>query len=86
MNDQELKELFKSMKYNEPTPLEIARWKRVVRNTINSRSPGEWTRLAVACLVGVLIGATLFRGSEPKFEAKKNLDEDATIESVYVNL
>ena len=83
MNDQEFKNLFKSMKHGEPSEIEIARWKKVVREAIRSRSPGEWTRLAVACLVGVVIGATVFHGKNEKTE---NMTDDATIERVYINL
>jgi len=83
MKDQDLKNLFKSMKHGEPSEIEVARWKKIVRETVRSRSPEEWTRLAVACLLGVLIGATAFRA---KPTPPENFTEDATIERVYVNL
>lgn len=82
MTDQELKNLFKSMKYGEPTEIEVARWKKVSRQIINSQTPGEWARLAVACLLGIVIGATAFKETNKKNE---NMNEDATIERIYVN-
>lgn len=83
MNDQDLKNLFKSMKHGEPSEMEVARWKKVVRETLRSRSPGEWTRLAVACLIGIVIGATAF---PKKNKESENFTDDATIERVYINL
>ncbi len=85
MNDQELKNMFKSMKHGEPSEIQIARWKKIVRQQLVDRSPWEWTRLAVACLVGVVIGATAFNSGKNK-TASENISEDATIERVYVNL
>jgi hypothetical protein len=85
MNDDDLKKLFKSAKYQQPSPLEMARWKKVVRSEVLNRTPGEWTRLAVACLVGVLIGAAAFKSPVSK-EHEENFSDDATIERVYVNL
>lgn len=85
MNDQELKNLFKSMKYETPTQIEVARWKKIVRQELLNKTPNEWARLAVACLVGILIGATAFKNKNEQTESE-NLSNDATIERVYVNL
>ncbi len=85
MKDQELKNMFKSMKHEGPSEVEVARWKRVVRQKLKSRTPNEWARLAAACLIGVVIGATAFKGSPHKPEIE-NFSDDATIEMVHVNL
>jgi hypothetical protein len=84
MNDEHLKKLFREMKYGEPSEIEVARWKRVVRRELLDRSPSEWLRLAVACVIGIVIGAAIFR-SGPRSE-QKNDDRDSTIERVYVNI
>lgn len=85
MKDQDLKNMFKSMKHGEPSEIEIARWKKVLRREIKDRTPSEWARLAVACLIGVVIGATAFKGTAPKSNSE-NFSDDATIEMVHVNL
>lgn len=83
MNDQDFKNLFKSMQHGEPSTIQIEHWKNVVQAIVRNRSRGEWTRLVAACLIGVIIGATAFRGHE---QEAKNLNEDATIEQVHINL
>ncbi len=83
MNDQDLKKLFKSMKHEEPSKHELSRWKKVVRRELD-RTPGEWARLAAACLVGILIGATAFTGG--KYSSEEKVNENATIERVHINL
>jgi hypothetical protein len=86
MNDNELKELFKSQDYGTPKAIEIARWKKIVRRELD-RTPAEWMRLAVACAIGVVIGATAFKSGETNHEiVTKKFDDDATIERVHVNL
>lgn len=85
MNDEQLKALFKSIKYEAPSELEIARWRRIVRREITDRSSGEWLRLVAACLIGILVGATTFKKEHTEFAAN-NIPTDATIERVYVNL
>lgn len=84
MNDQDLRDLFKNMKHGEPTPLEIARWKKTVRAYL-PKNRGEWTRLIAACLIGVVIGAAAFRGKNHSADQENNAD-DATIERIYINL
>lgn len=82
MNDNDFKKLFKSQNYEQPSPLEMARWKKIVRRELD-RTPSEWARLAVACAIGVVIGASAFGAREKKIEY---VDDDATIERVHVNL
>lgn len=85
MNDQELKNLFKSMKYGESSEIEVARWKKVVLQQLNDRRPKEWMRLAAACLIGVVIGATAFNGQKNERNTE-TIADDATIEQIHVNL
>jgi RNA polymerase sigma-70 factor (ECF subfamily) len=85
MNDQELKNLFKQMNHGAPSELQVATWKRRLRQEFKNKTPGEWTRLAVACLIGIMIGATAFQHGKND-AAEKNNAEDATIERIYVNL
>ena len=85
MNDQELKNIFKSMKHGEPSEIEVARWKKRVQNELKKRTPNEWARLAVACLIGVIIGAAAFKDHDHKPDSE-NLSADATFEMVHVNL
>jgi hypothetical protein len=82
MNDQDFKKLFKETKFEQPTELHISRWKKVVRRELD-RTPGEWARLAAACLIGIVIGASAFKGGSQGSE--ENLVEDATIERVHIN-
>ncbi|MEK7356171.1 MAG: hypothetical protein AAB250_06955 [Bdellovibrionota bacterium] len=87
MNDDELKKLFKSQDYGRPPEIEMARWKKIVARELD-RTPSEWMRLAVACAIGVVIGATAFKSGE-KHETARNYDSDesvATVERVHVNL
>lgn len=84
MNDNDLKKLFREMKHGEPSEIEVARWKRVVRRELLERTPSEWMRLSVACLLGFLIGAACFKSGSAHVE--QNDDRDATIERVYVNI
>ncbi|MEZ0391808.1 MAG: hypothetical protein ACAH59_06305 [Pseudobdellovibrionaceae bacterium] len=86
MNDQELKNLFKSMDHGKPSEIEVARWKRFLRQEFQSRTPREWARLAVACLIGVIIGATAFYGRKQQTSDSDFSSEDATIEMIHVNL
>lgn len=86
MNDQELKKLFKAMNHGEPSQMEVARWKKAVRAAVRLQTPSEWARLAVACLIGMVIGATAFHDKAGKTEKTENFAEDATIERVHVNL
>lgn len=85
MNDQDFKNLFKSMKYAEPTELEQARWKKIVRRELLERTPSEWARIAVACLIGFVLGAAIFKTPENSIQVE-NSNVDATIERVYINL
>ena len=82
MNDDDFKKLFKAQNYEQPSALQVARWKKVVRRELD-RTPSEWARLAVACAIGVVIGASAFGAREEKIEY---VDDDATIERVHVNL
>jgi hypothetical protein len=82
MNDNEFKKLFKSQTYEQPSELHVARWKKIVRRELD-RTPSEWARLAVACAIGVVIGASAFGVKKEKIEY---VDDDATIERVHVNL
>lgn len=85
MKDQELKNMFKSMKHGEPSEIEVARWKRVIQQELRNRTSSEWARLAAACLIGVIIGATVFKNGPQKSDAE-NSSYNATIEMIHVNL
>ncbi|MES2963943.1 MAG: hypothetical protein V4760_08635 [Bdellovibrionota bacterium] len=82
MKDDDFKKLFQSQAYGQPTEIEVARWKKIVRRELD-RTPSEWARLAVACAIGVVIGASAFGAREEKID---HADDDATIERVHVNL
>lgn len=81
MNDQDLKKIFKEMKHGEPSKLEVNRWKRAIRKELD-RTPGEWLRLAAACVIGIVIGAAAFN----RGPTEEKVDDTATIERVYVNI
>ncbi len=86
--EQKLAETMKARKLAEPTNFEIQKWKREVRNSWYEMNSSEWLRLAVACLVGIVIGGLFFSPFGPKIpsDAIETAKSDATIERVYVNL
>jgi hypothetical protein len=66
----------------------MARWKKIIHHhlRISDRTPSEWRRLAVACLIGFVIGVATIRGFGRGSSVAQNSDDsDATIERIYVN-
>jgi hypothetical protein len=87
MNDQDFKNLFKSVDHGQPTEFELAKWKRSIRGNIRERKPSEWIRLAAACVVGFLIGAATVKGLGHQNKSEQIIaDNDATIEAISVNI
>lgn len=84
--DKKLVSAMKQRSFGQPNHLEIQRWKQHTRSAWYELDKSEWTRLAVACLVGFIVGGFFF--SEPHLEKEQIeiVDDSATIERVYVNL
>ena len=93
MKDQDLDLWLSELRDHRPSDLQMQKWKRAVRLE-NQRvrgdrvsRPRQAVRLAVACAVGILIGATLFRTSPnpaAMSEIAQNDFDNATTEFVTV--
>ena len=73
----ELDNLLKTLRAEEPRPKDINRWKRAIQMLSYSRQ-SRWIELVAAMLVGIIIGGTLFK-QKP---VEENLSENATTEPI----
>jgi F0F1-type ATP synthase assembly protein I len=93
--DDELEKLLKPLKELLPNDLQMMKWQMAVKQELhkssasNSTTRSKWAlQLVAAMLVGVIIGALLFRNTQPP--AAQMIEQislnDATFEHSHSNL
>ena len=91
MKDKDLDILLSEYRKEEPTDIQMQKWKQAVRREVKSSVPerkNTWNQLLVASLVGFIVGALVFKTNKTEDEFQtfaKNDRESATIEYVYTN-
>ncbi|MES3039212.1 MAG: hypothetical protein V4736_14995 [Bdellovibrionota bacterium] len=96
-NDDDFKNLLKPLKDIKPSEAEMSKWQNSVmvraRTGIVAQaggSRGKWAaQLVAAMLVGVLIGAALFKNTNPEMKSElfaQISSGDATFERSHANL
>jgi hypothetical protein len=88
INDEQLKKLFKSQQYQQPTDLDLMRWKKSLINMSNYSNKArsiQWLQLLTAGIIGFVIGVVVLKTQDLQ-TPEKNLSANATIEHVHVNL
>jgi hypothetical protein len=91
MKDKDLNILLSDYRKQEPTDLQVQKWKRAVRSEMSSKVESKkklWMQLAAASVVGFLIGAVVFNSSKQDqfFQNVAKIDtENATVEYVFTN-
>jgi hypothetical protein len=88
-NDNDLKKI-KNALDSAPSELDISRWKSALKKK-RTQSPvfKPWMQWTAAALLGFLLGAATFYNTHPDWmqnlAAVENVEDDATIEHIYVN-
>lgn len=77
----ELDDLLKSLRAEEPKPQDIQKWKKTAQ-MIKPHFKRRWVELAVAMLVGILIGSTVFKSKL----TDENYTDDATVEHILTKV
>jgi hypothetical protein len=93
MKDQQLEALLSEMRKQQTTDLQIHKWKRAIRKELKPAKESYFSfktisQIAVASIIGFLIGAAIFKNNsiQEQFDSvAKNDSENATIEYVYTN-
>lgn len=89
MKDKDLGILLSEYRKQEPTDLQMQKWKRAVRSELSSKKESKktlWMQLAAASVVGFLIGAMVFKSSkqDQMFQnVAQNETDNATVEYVF---
>ena len=88
MNSNDLDILRAEYREKSPGEWRTQKWKKAVRAELSksqtpARRPSTWLQLAVAMLVGVILGGMYFGGAEQRLSeltANNNYADDATYE------
>lgn len=87
--DQERRELMNWMSVESPRADQIMQWKPALsarQNASTAQRLPLWSQLAVAASIGFVIGLTAMAGVPLTLSSQENLNQSATIETVYINL
>ncbi|HVK61745.1 MAG TPA: hypothetical protein VM432_09360 [Bdellovibrionales bacterium] len=93
MTDAELKKLLAEFQQNKPSDLQVQKWKRAVRGAAQAplkiKRDFGWRGVAVAMIVGIVIGFGATKFTQPRHETKPGIETsfdsaDATVERIYV--
>lgn len=89
MNDKDLDILLAEYRIQNPTDLQLQKWKKAIRQDLRQKNTSKkqlWMQLAVASIFGFLIGALVFKTSkneDPFQNFALNDSDNATIEYVF---
>lgn len=91
--DKDLENLLKPLKDLKPIDLQMQKWQRAVQAELPAKKPFftfQWAfQLAVACLIGFIVGALIFK-NQPNQESASRIAQisldDATFEYTHDNL
>ena len=95
MKDKDLEVLLSEYRNQEPTHLQVQKWKRTIRSELNSKKESKskfWMQLVAASVVGFLIGVVVLKSAnlnqsfpnvgQSEVE-NENAEENATVEYVF---
>lgn len=89
MKDKDFDILLSEYRKQEPTDLQLQKWKRAIRSELSSKKETKkklWMQLITASVIGFLIGAVVFKSAKQDqvFQKVAQIDsENATIEYVF---
>lgn len=88
MKDKDLDILLSEYRKNQPTQLQVQKWKKAVQKERQPKPKYEfqWTQIIAASVVGFLVGAMVFYSTKNKdaFQNFAQIENDnATIEYVF---
>ncbi len=85
MSDQDLEIFLSEYRNQNPTELQLQKWKRTVRNELKpakASRPRLWLHWVAASIIGFVVGSFIFKSSY-QTQDLENLSDSATVEYVF---